>query len=180
MARRPIRRDFSRQPPHRSYVRHRHQLFSLRPPQYRLSFFQLVIHRQIGGAKAVEQRRVRFVPHAAIGRFEEAFGDVAQRPGVAATEEVLHGWVEGVLLGQVGVHPVLDHVGGGVVAEEVIDRGGHLQRALIAVARDRRQPLRVDDSGAEDALRFFCQVADPGAGRIGAVAEVGARPLAGQ
>ena len=78
------------------------------------------------------------------------------------------------------VHPVGHHPGGRVVAEQVVDGGGHLERALVAVPPHRGHPPGIDDAGAEYAGGLLRQRA--GAHRVGpgVVADVGGRRLPGQ
>ena len=97
----------------------------------------------------------------------------AQRPGVGALEELAHRRVDDVRPGDPLVHPVLDDVGGGVVAEQVVDRGRDLERALVAVAAHGVDPLGVDDPGAHDPGRLLGQVRTCGRAGSARVAEPG-------
>ena len=42
----------------------------------------------------------------------------------------------------------------------LVDGGGDLERALVAVAHDAREPFRVDDAGADDAADLLVERAD--------------------
>ena len=53
-----------------------------------------------------------------------------------------------------------DRVGGGGEGEEVVDCGGDLEGALVAVAHDAGQPFGVDDARPHDAADFLIQGAD--------------------
>jgi hypothetical protein len=58
------------------------------------------------------------------------------------------------LVAEVGVEEgvevvVLDHAGGGGEGEEVVDGGGDLEGALVAVAHDAGDPLRVGGAAAD-------------------------------
>src|SRR5690349_17189696 len=74
--------------------------------------------------------RVGLGPQPPVGRLAEPLDDAAQRPRVRLLHERLIVLVEDVLLGQGLVHPVVDDAGGRVEAEQVVDRGGQLERAL--------------------------------------------------
>ena len=60
---------------------------------------------------------------------------------------------------------------GGVVAEEVVDGGGQLEGALVAVPLHGRDPLRVEDPGAHHPGRLLGQAPHAGTGRVGRVTE---------
>ena len=79
--------------------------------------------------------------------------------------------VQHVGLGDALIHPVLDHLGSGVVTEHVVYRGGQLESALVPVALHGIYPLGVDHPGPEDPAGFVGQVPDLGAGGVGAIAE---------
>ena len=64
-------------------------------------------------------------------------------------------------------------------AEQVIHGGGHLEGALVAVALDAVDPLRVHHPAAEDAPGLVGQVADADMVGDRRVAEVGGRVRAG-
>ena len=96
--------------------------------------------------------------------------------GFDCLEELPHRRVGDVGLGDPLVHPVLDDLGGGVVAEQVVDGGGQLEGALVAVAAawpsihfgltTRVRTTRAASSASD---------AHPGPGRVGGVAEPGLR-----
>ena len=69
------------------------------------------------------------------------------------------------------VHPVFDDAGRRIVAVQVIDRRGHLQRPLVSVPTDALQPLGIDDARAEHAARLFFQCTHFGDFGIGRIAE---------
>ena len=124
--------------------------------------------------------RLRARPHAAVGGLEQPLGDRARRPRVGARHELGDVVVEQVALRDLLVHPVLGHAGRRVVAEQVVDGGGELGGALVAVADHRRDPARVGDARAEDAPRLLGQAARDHARGVGAVAQVGGRLAPGE
>ena len=75
---------------------------------------------------------------------------------------------------------VAHHPGGGVVGEQVIHRGGHLEGALVAVAAHAGDPLRVGHARAQHAADLLRQGAQARRGRIGVVAAIHPRLLAAQ
>ena len=91
--------------------------------------------------------------------------------GFDALEELPHVGIGHVGGGHLLVHPVVDDVGGGVVAEQVVDGGGHLERALVAVALHRLDPARVDHPGAHDPGGLLGQRPHDRPGGVGGVAE---------
>ena len=107
----------------------------------------------------------RIFPQATLDGLQQAFDDAAQRPGVAPPEEFLHVGIEHVLFGDVLVHPVLDYLRGGVVAEHVIHGGGQLESALVAVALHGLHPLGINHATAENAACLVLEIPDPGARR---------------
>src|SRR5450830_13185 len=131
-------------------------------------------------AQVFQRLCLRFGPHAAACRFQQAFGDGVLRPGIGFFEEALHTGIEGVGLRQLFVHPVVHDLRRGVVAEQIIDRRRQLQPTLVTMALDAVEPLRIDDARAEHAQGFLLQIADLRARRVMAVAEIMARLLAGQ
>src|SRR5205823_3811740 len=70
--------------------------------------------------------------------------------------------------------------GRGIVAEQIVYRGSHLDGSLVTVPHHAGQPARVDDARAEDAVRFFAQ--GPRSHRIGpaGVIQVGRRGCTSQ
>src|SRR5204863_7978807 len=74
---------------------------------------------------------------------------------------------EYVRLGQLLVHPVLDHAGGRVVPEQVVHGRGQLERPLVPVPAHRVDPARVDHPGPEHPRGLLGQAA--GAHRLGPV-----------
>ena len=88
--------------------------------------------------------------------------------------------IEHVRGGQLLVHPVVDHAGGRVVAEQVVHGRGHLERALVPVPGHRGEPPRVDHPGAEHPLGLLGQGAGAHQVRHGRVADVGGRGGPGQ
>ena len=115
-------------------------------------------------ARSVSRAPRRGLPEAPLGRLEQPLGDGPQGPRVGRLEELADRRVPHVGLGHPLVHPVLDHPGGGVVAEQVVDGGRHLERALVAVALHGGDPLRVDHPGADHPGRLLGQTSGPGAG----------------
>ena len=77
--------------------------------------------RQHGLRQRLPRCARRRRPHAARGRLQQPLGDRAQRPRVARSKNCRIAGSTDVGLGDPLVHPVVDHVGGGVVAEEVVD-----------------------------------------------------------
>src|SRR6185437_1168810 len=73
--------------------------------------------------------------------------------------------VQHVLGGELLVLPVRHDAGGGVPAEEVVDGGGHLERALVAVPAHGVHPAGVHHARPEDAGGLLVQRA--GADRLG-------------
>ena len=67
---------------------------------------------------------------------------------------------------------ILDAPGGGGKGEEVVDGGGHLERALVAVTHDAGDPLGIDHPGADDPRDLLVEGADPGRLRPGVVGVV--------
>ena len=106
--------------------------------------------------------------------------DAAQRPGVRLLHERLVGLVEHVLLGQRRVHPVVHDPGSGVEAEQVVDRRGQLEGALVAVPLHRTDPARVDHPGPEDPVGLLLQCPRPHGVRGRRVAHIGLRVGAGE
>ena len=92
--------------------------------------------RPAGSARAA---RSEASPQAPLDRLQQPLGHGPQGPRVRGLEELADLRVGHVGLGHPFVHPVLDHPGGGVVAEEVVDGGRHLERALVAVALSWRR-----------------------------------------
>ena len=65
-------------------------------------------------------------------------------------------------VGQIGprhalVHPILHDLSRGVVAEEKIDRGRHLEGAFVAMAHHRVDPLGIHHARAEHPRRLLGQ-----------------------
>ena len=73
-----------------------------------------------------------------------------------------------------------DGVGGGGEGEEIVDGGGELGGALVAVALHAVDPFGIDDAGADDAGDLFLQGADHRAFGAGMVVMVDDRGLAAQ
>ena len=71
-----------------------------------------------------------------------------------------------------GVLVIAHHPSGGVVGEQVIHRGGHLEGALVAVALYARDPLRVARARAHHAADLLRQRAQARRGRIAVIAEI--------
>ena len=57
---------------------------------------------------------------------------------------------------------VADGVGRRREGKQVVDRGRHLERPLVAVAHAAGDPFRIDDAGAHDARHLLVERADPG------------------
>src|SRR5690606_24785937 len=102
------------------------------------------------------------------------------RPGIRPPHEALVRFVQHVLAGQRLVHPVVHDARGRVEAEQVVDRGGQFERALVAVPLHGTDPTWIDDTGPEDPVGLLAERARAhGVGR-GRVADVGLRVGAGQ
>src|SRR6266511_3280817 len=144
-------------------------------PSFLIPLFESAIQLEVellqAGAHVLRWR----LPHPALHRFHQALDDAAQRPRVLLLEEALQLGIEHVGIGYALVHPVVDHLGGGVVAEQVIDSRSQLERALVAVPLDAGDPLGIDDPGPKDTPRLIGQIALPGLLRIRAVPEELAR-----
>src|SRR6202000_2332700 len=108
------------------------------------------------------------------------FGDSVQGPRVGLGEELPLLRVADVTLRQFFVHPVRDDVRGRVVAEQVVDGGGQLEGALVAVPAHRGQPPRVHHPSAEDPGGLLGQATGAHGAGVGRVADVGVRVAAGQ
>ena len=116
--------------------------------------------------------RAGLLPQAAPHRLEQALGHAAQRLRVVLLQEVARRVVMQVGVGDQRVLVVADHAGRGVEAEQVVDGGGHLGRALVAVTAHARDPLRVHGARADHARHLFAQGADarrPGVAEIAVV-----------
>ncbi|SGG56394.1 Uncharacterised protein [Mycobacterium tuberculosis] len=101
-----------------------------------------------------------------------------QRPRVGLGHERAVLRVQDVTLRELLVHPVLHHPGGGVITEQIVDGGRHLECALVAVPAHRGHPPRIDHAGAKHPRGLLRQRA--GADRVGSgvVADIGGRCLA--
>ena len=73
---------------------------------------------------------------------------------------------------------VLDEAGGGAVAEEIIDRGRHFERALVAVAAHGFEPARIEHAAANHAHELFAERAHLGLIGPAGVAVIGRRRAA--
>jgi len=137
-----------------------------------LPVLQVALGLQVSLPQRGQPFAVRGVPELAVCRLEQPFGDAVQGPGVGAAEEFAHLLVADVGVGELLVHPVLDHARRGVVAEQVVDRGGEFEGALVAMAFHGLDPARVDHPGAENTRGLLGQ--RPGADgiRAGGVADV--------
>ena len=98
-----------------------------------------------------EQLRVRLGPEPPVDRLVQPLDHALQRPRVGVREEVAVLLVEDVGLRELLIHPVGDDTRRRVEAEEVVDGGRQLERALVAVPSHRRDPAGVDDPRPEDA-----------------------------
>src|SRR5262249_14934766 len=134
-----------------------------------------VLDGRLGLKKHVSKTRediLRRVPHSPLRGFQQPGGDIAERPGVADREERAYALVEGVRLGEPRALTVLDFLGSGAVAEEVVARRRQLGGVAIAVALHRLDPLRVHDPRAEHASGLVAEIPDDRAAGIRRVAEV--------
>ena len=84
-------------------------------------------------AEPFQHFRRRVFPHPALDGLQQPFHDAAQRPRVALPEKFLHLRVEDVFLGYILIHPVLNDLRRGVVAEHIVHGGGQLESAFVAV-----------------------------------------------
>src|SRR5436305_13653533 len=75
---------------------------------------------------------------------------------------------------------VVDEAGGGREGEQVIDRGGDLGGALVAVPHYAGDPARVGGAAAHDPADLLAQAADAGAIRLRMVVVVDRRGAARQ
>ena len=112
------------------------------------------------GAEFVEQRQgavAARLPKSALDRLGEPLRDLAQRRGVGRGDEAADR-----LVAQIGVEQrlemvVLDLTRAGGEGEQVVDRGGDLERSLVAVAHDAPQPFGVGRTAAHDAADLLLQ-----------------------
>src|SRR5208337_4394154 len=119
-------------------------------------------------------------PHSAMLGFQQPLGDRVQRPRIALLKEFLHARIERIRLSDLLVHPVVNDAGGGVEAEQVIDRRAQFQPPFVAVPPYALDPLGVDDARAENPQHLLLEVADGGARRVVSVAEIMLRLAARQ
>ena len=87
-------------------------------------------------------------------------GGLAQGRGIGIGHEGAHGLIldEG---GVDGVEMMVAHrMGGGGEGEEIVDRGGNLERALVTMAHDAGDPFGDGDARADDAADLILQGAD--------------------
>ena len=122
-----------------------------------LAVFQVALGLQVRLPQRGQRFGIRGVPELAVRRLEQPFGDAVQGPWVGAAEEFAHLLVADVGVGELLVHPVLDHARRRVVAEQVVDGGGEFEGALVAVPFHRLDPARVDDPGPEDTRGLLGQ-----------------------
>src|SRR5260370_42373734 len=106
-------------------------------------------------AEALQSFGVGMLPEAARGGFQEPLDHGSLGPGIILTKKIAGALIEEISVGQALIHPIFHHLGRGVVAEEIIDRGGHLHSPLIAVPHYALEPARVDHPRAEHAAGFF-------------------------
>src|SRR5690606_12597624 len=99
-------------------------------------------------------------PEAALDRFLESLGDLAKGRRVGLCDEVAHPFVLQIGLVQGVEVMVLDHARGGGEGEQVVDRRGDLEGALVAVAHDAGEPFGVGRAGAHDPADFLLEGAD--------------------
>ena len=109
-----------------------------------------LVRHQSASLPAVAERREQGMsmvgagpPEAAFLRLQQPLGKLAQRRRVRIGHEVPH-----IVVRHVGVEHrvemvVLHGAGGGGEGEEVVDRRGDLEGALVAVPHDALDPLRV-------------------------------------
>ena len=95
-------------------------------------------------------------------------------------KELLHFGIQDILRGDIRIHPILDDLGGGVVAKHIVHGGCQLESALVAVAPHGFHPLGIDHPAAKDPAGFILQIPHPGTGRVGTVAKELAGIAAGQ
>ena len=107
---------------------------------------ELALDVEVRVAQRVERagRGAAHSPRSAASSRRSAIARSAH--GFERVQEVAHLVRAHVALGHRLVHPVLDDAGRGVVAEQVVDGGRQLERALVAVAHHRGDPARVRDA----------------------------------
>src|SRR5262245_14557813 len=71
---------------------------------------QLALQLQIHLPHLRQLRFVRLLPEATLHRFHKALDNVAQGPRVLLLEKLLYLWVQDILVSELRIHPVLDHV----------------------------------------------------------------------
>src|SRR3546814_5173830 len=90
------------------------------------------------------------MPEAAVDRLAEPLGDLAERRRVLLVQEAAHRVVLEIGVEQLLEMMVADAARGGREGEQVVDRRGDLEAALVAVPHDAGDPLGIGGARSEE------------------------------
>ena len=85
---------------------------------------------------------------------EEPFAHVPEGPGIGALQEAAHLGIAQPLVTDGAIGPIRHAAGTGVVGEEVVQAGGHLEAPLVAVLLHGPDPAGVENPAAQHLVEF--------------------------